>query len=206
VVEHKEEKRVATEVVIKGRYGGRAELRKGQRLEVFNVEGGQICDFFAFNRDNPREHLSPSHTRSVLGRLYVRKGDVLSTVLRRPIFEILEDTCGQNDLTIPACDPQRYLSDYGLTDHRSCRMNLAEQVTDIDIPYEYLPDPVNLFQRTPVLEGGRYIRETSPSKAGDKVVLRALMNLIAVGSACPQDLAGSNSVPITDIKFIIHDV
>ena len=83
-------------------------------------------------------------------------------------------------------------------------MNLAEQVTDIDIPYEYLPDPVNLFQRTPVLEGG-YIRETSPSKAGDKVVLRALMNLIAVGSACPQDLAGSNSVPITDIKFIIHD-
>lgn len=195
-----------TEVIIAARHGGRVELKAGQRLEVVNVAGHQICDFFAFNRDNAREHLSPSHTRSVLGRLYVRAGDVMSSVLRRPMFEIIEDTCGQNDLTIPACDPQRYLIDYGLTEHRSCRMNLAENVTDLGIPYEYLPDPVNLFQRTPVLEGGQYIRELSPSRAGDKVALRALMNVIAVGSACPQDLAGGNSVPITDIKFVVHDV
>src|SRR5258708_18208549 len=108
---------------------------------------------FAYNRHNPREHLSPSHTRSVLGRLYVKQGDRLSTILRRAMFEIVEDTCNQNDLTIPACDPQRYLIDYGLTDHRSCRMNLAEQITDLAIPFEYLPDPVNIFQKTPVLEG-----------------------------------------------------
>ena len=196
---------MATEVVIKGRYGGRTELRKGQRLEVFNVEGGQICDFFAFNRDNPREHLSPSHTRSVLGRLYVRKGDVLSTVLRRPIFEILEDTCGQNDLTIPACDPQRYLSDYGLTDHRSCRMNLAEQVTDIDIPYEYLPDPVNFFQNSPTLEDGRVKRGPSPAKPGDKIVLRALMDAIAVSSSCPQDQIDSNGFNVTDIEMVVKN-
>jgi uncharacterized protein YcgI (DUF1989 family) len=141
----------------------------------------------------------------VLGRLYVKQGDRLSTILRRPMFEILEDTCGQHDLTIPACDPQRYMIDYGLTDHRSCRMNLAEQVTEYDIPFEYLPDPVNFFQKTPVLDGGKYARAPSPSRPGDKVVLLALMDVVAVGSACPQDLAGSNGLPITDIKFVIHE-
>src|SRR4051812_880239 len=123
------------EVLIEARHGRRIEVAAGQFLEVINVAGQQICDFFAFNRANWREHLSPSHTRSVLGRLYVGKGDVLSTVLRRPMFEIVEDSCGQHDLTIPACDPQRYLIDYGLTDHRSCRMNLAENVGDSGIPY-----------------------------------------------------------------------
>jgi uncharacterized protein YcgI (DUF1989 family) len=84
-------------------------------------------------------------------------------------------------------------------------MNLAEMMTGERIPYEYLPDPVNLFQNTPILADGRYNRGVSPSRAGDKVVLRALMDVIAVGSACPYDLTDSNGDRITDIKFIIHD-
>jgi uncharacterized protein len=196
---------VTKEVLIKAQHGGRVDVRKGQLLEVFNVEGQQICDFWAFNSENLHEHLSPSHTRSVLGRIYVGKGDFLSTVYRRRIFEMIEDTCGQHDLTIPACDPQRYLIEYGLTEHRSCRMNLAEMMAGERIPYEYLPDPVNLFQNTPILADGRYRRGVSPSRAGDKVVLRALIDVIAVGSACPQDRTGGNGDRITDIKFVIHD-
>lgn len=118
---------------------------------------------------------------------------------------IVDDTCGQHDLTIPACDPQRYLIDYGLTDHRSCRMNLFEMMAGDRIPYEYLPDPVNLFQKTPIMPDGRYSRGVSPSRAGDRVLLRALMDVIAVGSACPQDRTGSNGERITDIKFVVHD-
>jgi uncharacterized protein YcgI (DUF1989 family) len=193
-----------TEVLIKAGHGGRVELRVGQFLEILNVEGQQICDFFAFNQQNRHEHLSPSHTRSVLGRVYVQRGDVLSTVLRRPMLEIVEDTCGQHDLSIPACDPQRYLIDYGLREHRSCRMNLAEMMTPEAIPYEYLPDPVNFFQSTRILADGRYTRDVSPSCAGDKVMLRALMDVIAVGSACPQDRTGGNGELITDIKLIVH--
>ena|SRR5688572_28644561 len=193
------------EVLVKAGHGGRVELRKGQLLEVLNVEGQQICDFWAFNCDNLHEHLSPSHTRSVLARAYIRKGDVLSTVLRGKIFEMVEDTVGQHDLSIPACDPQRYLLDYGIKEHRSCRVNLAEMMSGERIPYEYLPDPVNLFQNTPILADGRYTRGISPSRAGDKVILRALLDVIAVGSACPQDQTGSNGEKITDIKFIVHD-
>jgi uncharacterized protein YcgI (DUF1989 family) len=196
---------MTNEVLIKGRHGGRIDVRKGQLLEILNVEGQQICDFFAFNKANVREHLSPSHTRSVNARIYLRKGDVLSTVLRRPMLELVEDTCGQHDMTIPACDPQRYRISYGIVDHRSCRMNLFQMIASEGIPYEYLPDPVNFFQNTPIGEDAHYHRSPSPSEPGDKVVLKALMDLIAVGSACPQDMTGSNGDCITDIKFIVRD-
>lgn len=194
---------MAREVLIKGGYGGRVDVKKGELLEVRNVAGAQICDFFAFSSEHIDEHLSPAHTRSVLGRIYIKKGDTLFSVWRRGMFEMIEDTCGQHDLTIPACDPHRYLIDYGLRDHRSCRANLAEMMDGERIPYEYLPEPVNIFQNTPVQANSHYVREVSPSKAGDKVVLRALMDVIAVGSACPQDLAGGNGLPISDILFVV---
>ena len=196
---------LASEVLIKGGHGGRVDIKMGQLLEVKNVDGNQICDFFAFSRENVHEHLSAAHTRSVLGRIYIQKGDALSTVWRRTMFEMIEDTCGQHDLTIPACDPQRYLNDYGLSDHRSCRMNLMEQIPDERVPYEYLPEPINLFQNTPLQPDGRYQRGLSPARAGDKVILRATMDLIAVGSACPNDLHGGNRVPLGDILLVVHD-
>ena len=194
---------MATQVLVKGGHGGRIEVGKGQLLEVRNVDGAQICDFFAFSAENIHEHLSPAHTRSVLGRIYIQKGDALSSVWRRKMFEIVEDTCGQHDVTIPACDPERYLRDYGLKDHRSCRMNLAEMMAGERIPYEYLPEPVNLFQSTRVQNDNTYVRAVSPAKPGDKVVLRAFMDLIAVGSACPNELHGGNGLPLSDILFVV---
>lgn len=195
---------IKSEVVIKAGHGGRVELRRGQLLEILNPEAPQICDFFAFSREDIREHLSPAHTRSANGRIYLRRGDTLWTVLRQPMFELIEDTCGQHDMTIPACDPERYRIDFGLDDHRSCRMNLAEVMAPEGIPYEYLPDPVNFFQNTPIVDG-RYGRGVSPSKPGDKVVLRALMDVVAAGSACPQDQTGSNGEHLTDIIFVVRD-
>jgi uncharacterized protein YcgI (DUF1989 family) len=47
------------QVLIKGGYGGRIDVAEGEILEIFNVEGQQICDFFAFNASDPTEFLSP---------------------------------------------------------------------------------------------------------------------------------------------------
>ena len=45
----------------------------------------------------------------------------------------------------------------------------------------------------------------SPAKPGDKVVLRARMDVIAAGSACPYFAYGLNGDHPTDIRFIVHD-
>ncbi|MFD0536975.1 DUF1989 domain-containing protein [Actinomadura luteofluorescens] len=48
---------------------GRAvRVAAGRRVRVVDVEGGQVGDLFAFAADDPREHLSAAHTRSVTSR------------------------------------------------------------------------------------------------------------------------------------------
>ena len=192
-------------IIVKGGYGGRLEVRRSQTIEVVNVQGGQVCDFFAFNADNVREHLSPGHTRSVLRKVNLDVGDRLCSVLRNPMLELLEDTTGVNDFCVPQCDPQRYVQDFGVSGHRNCRDNLAEAMTDYDIPYEYLPEPFNFFQSSPIDSDGSLRQQGSPARAGDKVALRALMDVIVAVSACPQDLAPTNNYELTDLELIVRD-
>lgn len=196
---------MVAETSIQGGHGGRIEVVRGQLLEIVNVEGKQVCDFFAFNANNVKEALSPGHTRSVMRRIFLKLGDRLYSVLRRPMFELVEDTVGQNDFSLPACDPERYRMDFKLENHRSCRKNLEEVMNDHHIPYEYLPDPFNFFQPTPIRPDGTYGTGTSPAKPGDKVVLRALMDVIAVGSSCPQDQIPLNDFKPSELRLVVRN-
>ena len=169
------------------------------------MQGQQICDFFAFRRDNPREYLSPAHTRIALRRLVLRPGDKLLSVFRLPMFEIVEDTSpGIHDMIVPSCDRQRYLLGFGIYDHDNCRDNLHRCVSDLKIPYEYLPDPINFFQCTPVDGEGNIGRGSAQTKPGDKIVLRALMDMIVVGSACPHDIHPTNGPGPSDLQFVVR--
>ena len=192
-------------MIVKGGYGGRIEVARNRIVEVVNVQGGQVCDFFAFNADNVREHLSPGHTRSVLRKVYLEVGDQLCSVLRNPMLELVEDTTGVNDFCVPQCDPQRYVQDFGVSGHRNCRDNLAEAMAAWDIPYEYLPEPFNFFQSSPIDADGRLQQRGSPARVGDKVGLRALMDVIVAVSACPQDLAPTNNYELTDLELVVRD-
>jgi uncharacterized protein YcgI (DUF1989 family) len=192
------------EVLIKGGHGGRIEVGEGNILEVINMDGQQICDFFAFNAHDLGEALSPGHIRTVLGRIVLKVGDVLVSRYRKPMFEIVEDTCGRHDIVFPPCDPEVYLQRFGLHDHRSCRTNLAEVMADKQIPYAYLPDPVNFFQNSPVAADGSIQRLPSTARPGDKVVLRALQDMLVAGSACPM-IGGMNGDRSTDIRFVVRD-
>ncbi len=192
------------EVLIKGGYGGSIEVGRGQILEIVNEGGQQICDFFAFNADDLDETLSPAHTRSALRRIVLQVGDSLFSKFRKPMFEIIEDTCGRHDITFPPCDPVVYEQRFGLHDHRSCRTNLAEAVAELNVPYAFLPEPINFFQNTPIMADGSIEQHTSLARPGDKVVLRAEMDLIAAGSACPME-GGVNGDRLTDIRFVVRE-
>ena len=116
-----------------------------------------------------------------------------------------KDTTGVNDFCVPQCDPQRYVQDFGVSGHRNCRDNLAEAMADYDIPYEYLPEPFNFFQSSPIDSDGRLQQKGSPAKVGDKVRLRALIDVIVAVSACPQDLAPTNNYELTDLELVVRD-
>ena len=155
--------------------------------------GPQVGDLFAFVRDDLADTLSPSQTRSILDRFNLVIGKPLYSVRRRPLLLLEEDTVGVHDLLAPACDPLRYLEDFGEENHRNCRDNLNDALKDLGCSPPGYPDPVNLFQNTPItdLKGSRETRE-SLAKPGGYVLLKALEDLVAVVSACPQDMTSLN--------------
>jgi uncharacterized protein YcgI (DUF1989 family) len=195
-----------TEVRIAGGRGGRVNVAAGQRLEIVNIEGQQVLDLYGFAAHDHRIQSSPSHTRVMNDSYRLEVGHRIWTVQRDAMFEVLEDDVGVHDLSLASCDKHRYTKLYGLPEHRSCRSNLAEQVADFGIPYEWLPHPINIFQNTPIRLDGTYgPMQPSPAKAGDRIVLRALMDVIAVGSACPFDLMPLNGDRLTDIRLVVRD-
>jgi uncharacterized protein YcgI (DUF1989 family) len=174
-------------------------MRAGQRVTITQTWGNQVGDFIAFNAADLTEFLSPAHTRRCINRYLVGKGHTLYTNHREPIVEIIEDTVGVHDILAAACDPYRYRRDFGVENHRSCRMNFVEALAEHKIPDWRVPDPVNLFQNSPVLPDGTYASAASLAKAGDYVTLLARMDLIAACSACPQDLAPTNAGRLSDL-------
>jgi uncharacterized protein YcgI (DUF1989 family) len=198
---------MARELVIEAYSGGKIDVKKGQVLEIINVEGEQICDFFAFKADDVMEFLSPSHCRAVLRRIIPKVGDKLVSVYRRPMVEIIEDTSdGIHDIIFPPCDKARYAIEFGMESHPNCRTNLFNAMSSHEIPYAYLPESINFWQNTPVKEDGTIGRGKSTAKPGDKIVLRALMDIIAVGTSCSQDQNDVNAYNPTDIKFVVRDL
>jgi uncharacterized protein YcgI (DUF1989 family) len=184
--------------------GGGAIVRRGQRLKVIALQGKQVGDLFAFVLDAPDEYLSPAHTRSKLRLLYPRLGEPLYSNKRKPLLLIEEDTVRVHDLLAPACDPFFY-QELGKEGHPNCRDNLVVTLKEFALSPVGLPDPVNLFQNTPVidLEGHREVRE-SIAKAGDYVLFQVLEDLLVVVTACSVDWPPLNGDKPSDLMLEVY--
>src|SRR3954452_18566058 len=186
--------------ILTARTGVALHVPAGHLLEVTTPTGTQVVDFWALAGD---EHLSVAHCRASLGRLVPRVGDVLVSNLRRPILTLVEDTSpGVHDTLMPACDPARY-EQLGAPGHASCAANFAAAVTAAGVSPVAVPQPLNLFMHVPWTTDGS-IRFAAPvARPGDRVRLRAERDLVAVMSACPQDLVpvnGEDQEP-TDVAY-----
>jgi uncharacterized protein YcgI (DUF1989 family) len=182
--------------------GGAVLARAGELLAVIDVEGSQVADLVAIQRDDPRKAVSPHQTRSTLRRLTLRVGDRLVNQDREPVLEIVRDDVGVHDLLFCACSPALYRQRFGLTDHRSCRMNLLEALEPYGVEEWRLPDPVNLFMKTPPRPDGEFDFHPAPSRPGDRIVFRCLVDVVAGVSSCPMDLSPINGGRITPLRLV----
>jgi uncharacterized protein YcgI (DUF1989 family) len=183
---------VRREILIPGGHGAAFAAQAGQLVEIIDLEGEQVADFVAFAERNRTEWLSTTHTRSALLRLTAVVGDRLESNWRHPMFEIIRDDVGRNDIITSMCDDRRYRLDYGVEGHRSCRTNFAEALEPWGIAEWQIPDPFNFFQNAPILPDRTFGNDIPTGKPGDKLVLRTLMDSIVSVSACPQDLNPCN--------------
>jgi uncharacterized protein YcgI (DUF1989 family) len=175
-------------------YSGRSvAVRAGTGIRIVDAEGQQVGDLFALTYPEPTEWLSVGHTRVCNGGLFPPIGGSFRSQLRRPLLTLVADTSpGVHDMLYPPCSPEAYI-DYGVDGyHPSCRENFVLAVAAAGTAPPFVPDPVNLFQNTPVDADGTLLRGPSPTAPGDSVQLRAEDDLVVVLTSCSFDLTDFN--------------
>jgi uncharacterized protein YcgI (DUF1989 family) len=179
--------------------GYAADVLDGQFLQIITVEGKQVSDFIAFNLHDPAEFLSTSVTRSRNSSIMLQKGMVLYSNRRNPMFELIEDTVGRHDILFAACDERRYLDDFGLENHANCTTAFRSALDESRFDSDRLPDPINWFMNIAILQRGELEARESLAERDDFVLLKALMDVKAGVTACPQDQTPINSEAPSDI-------
>lgn len=162
------------------------ELAAGDELIIIDPEGQQVSDLTAFNAEHTREYLSSGRSIDYASRLFLTTGDLLYSNRSRPMFEIVEDTCGRHDFTLTPCSKDTFSIIYGETEGRpGCEGNLANALAPHGIEVDDIPIAFNVFMHVDVDSTSGVIRVLPPlSKAGDFIRLRALMPLIVGMTAC----------------------
>ena len=188
--------------LIPARQGRAVRIKKCQTLTIYNPKGNQVCDFFAIMEGAPSEFLSMEHTRTAIGRVYVRRGDVLVTNRRRPLIEIVDDTSpGVHDILLACCDLPRYQQLGATTYHDNCADNFRMSLLAIGASVRHVPSPFNIWMNIPVTEDGDYSWEPPVSKADDFIRLRANEDCITIMSACPQDMTPVNGAGAQPVEL-----
>ena len=193
---------------VPARCGVAVRIKKHQLIEVQNTHGTQVCDFWAFCDPDHGEFLSMAHTRTSLSSVFPKVGDQIVSNVRRPMFEITEDTSpGVHDTLLSCCDINRYKI-LGCTDyHDNCTDNLRMAMIAIGLKAPKIPDPFNLWMNIPIAPDGKTAFEPTVCQPKDAIKLRALCDAIVVMSACPQDMNainGHDGMP-TELHFRVLD-
>lgn len=195
----------STEIQVPAGHGRTFEVHCGQFITVIDRDGQQAADFVAIVKGQPQQALSPTHTRRRLASLFFKVGDHLYSSADQPLLEVLHDTVGVHDANVPACDCTRFSIDFGVDGHRNCLDNMHEGLSHYGVLPVNVPEPFNLFQNGPVTADCR-MQVTDPiSKAGDRIVFRALQDLVCAVSSCPQDIIPGNGLLVTPIDIVISD-
>lgn len=186
--------------IIQPRCGISVKVSKGQEITITDIEGGQVADFFAEVEGTHEEYLSPSVTIDCNESLHIGVGSVLYSNLYHAMFEVIYDDVEAHDLLFPSCSKAMYDFFYhNGVDHPNCLDNINSALGT----HRTIIQPVNLFMNTQISPNGKITINRPISKAGDKIVLRALVDCVLGISACSVSECDSNSGKCTSIGVML---
>ena len=193
-----------TDAIIPPRSGTAFRLEKGQVLTVTDVEGVQVADLLAYNADDVREAVSNGRTFDYAETIQLTTGHVLYSNRSTRMLTIVEDTVGRHDFLLTPCSEATFRHFYpDQPVHRGCFGNLAEVLAPFDVEPDMIPCAFNIFMNVPVAADGKIRVEPPLSKAGDRIRLRAEMNLVIGLTAC--SAYASNGGRFKPIGYAIND-
>ena len=194
------------EVLVPAEEGRGTYVKKGQLLDVIDVEGHQVGDLVAWFTDDPAEYMSPTHTVSCNASVALRTGSQVFSNRRNPVFTIIRDDVEKHDIIVPCCDHERYKRDYDLDDHGHCLGNLEQARDLLGEDYEIHGEMAwNVFMHNKVEPDGSVVTDRAAHGAGTTITLEAHADLVVLLSSCPQDLTPCNDFNPTSMMLKVRD-
>jgi uncharacterized protein len=177
------------------RSGTAFTLDKGDLLTVIDPVGEQVADLLAYARDDVREVISSGRTLDYASRLFLTTGDTLYSNRSNAMLAIISDDVGRHDFLLTPCSKDTFRIIYNDADpHHGCFGNLAMALAPFGVAQDDIPVAFNCFMHV-TIDGERGELAVRPplSKAGDRIIFRAEMDLIIGLTACsaPQSNNGS---------------
>ncbi|WP_305987638.1 DUF1989 domain-containing protein [Roseibium sp. MMSF_3544] len=186
------------------------ELKKGEMVQIIDVEGQQCSDFMAFRSDGLEAGqewmIDSTATRSMVRRAFPVPGlfDKFYDREMRPLLNVVQDTCGRHDTFGLACTARGY-EERGYPGHVNCSDNMSHALAPYGVEKRSAWPAINFFWNTWIDPHHHTIlTEESHSRPGDYVAMQAMEDLICVSTACPDDIDPINGWNPTDIHVRIY--
>lgn len=189
--------------IIPPRSGAAFELTRGQTLTVIDPEGEQVSDLVAFAREDLDEAISSGRSLDYASRIFLTTGDPLYSNRSNVMLQIVEDTVGRHDFLLTPCSADTFRIIYGHEHpHRGCHGNLVAALAPWKIGPDRIPIAFNVFMHVDVNGATGELKVLPPkSKAGDRIVFRAEMDLVVGLTACSAEQ--SNNYAFKPIHYEI---
>lgn len=197
---------IASDEIIPPRGGVAFIMRQGQVCRVIDLDGQQVADFICFNLHDLTDKFAPENTQSLNGTLYLTTGHHLYSTKATQLMTITDDTCGVHDLIAGSCSEYTNAFRYGVRGTPNCRSNFERVLKPYGIPLAEIPYSFNIFMNVPVSPEGKTAIQEPRSKPGDRIDLRANIDLLIAISNCPQERNPCNAWNPTRLQVVVYEV
>jgi uncharacterized protein len=184
-----------TKNVIPPRSGVAFVLKKGEQLKIEDLQGEQVSDFVCYNLYDTDEYLSSGRTIDYADTIFLTKGHLFYSNRSNVMFRMTEDTVGRHDFLLTPCSSEMFRIIYGHEKpHRGCFGNLLEALAPYGINADNIPVCFNVFMHVDVDGTTGRINVLPPkSRAGDYVIVEAMMDLLVGMTACSAEKSNNFS-------------
>ena len=192
--------KIVYDYILPPKTGCLAFVAPGEMLRITDLAGLQVVDMAVFNRDNPRDKLSTSYSRTrykpAPGEKFVPRdkllpGDILLSTICTPLMRIRADHAertGVHDVHHRMCNAALY-EYYGHPGRRGCHEVIADLMKPFGLLPEDIPDTMDLFMNYHHdCSKGHWIIEPGITRAGDFIEFEAICDCIVALSNCPMDV------------------
>ncbi len=186
------------------------KVKKGEYVQIIDVEGRQCSDFMAMRCDaleqGQERYIDSTVTRTMVGGAYPGPGlyDKFYDQDIQPLLAVVQDTVGRHDTFALACTARGY-EERGFPGHLNCSDNISDAYEPHGIGRRLAWPAINFFFNSNIQPGNNHLTSDEAwSRAGDYVVMEALTDLLCVSTACPDDVDPINGWNPTDIHVRIY--